>query len=44
MNQTFYIILDIDKNGYIDQSEIDIMAKVIYLEIRFILIYFLCSM
>ncbi len=28
-NDKFHFLLDVDKNGYIDQSEIDIMAKVL---------------
>jgi hypothetical protein len=27
-NRKFFVFLDVDKNGYIDQAEIDIMAKV----------------
>ncbi len=28
----YFFFLDVDKNGYIDQSEIDIMAKVFFIK------------
>jgi hypothetical protein len=33
----FYFFLDIDKNGYIDQSEIDIMAKVFFIQKKYLI-------